>query len=86
MSEEWGFVAYASEPSEISQTIEAALSAYRRRKGESASLQSWQVNDIAGRFLTEPILDHIRASTCLIADISALNFKAGTNERPIFVA
>jgi hypothetical protein len=74
MFEEWGFVAYASEPIEIGQTIEAALTAYRRRKGESASLRSWKVNDIAGRFLAEPILDHIRASKCLIADISTLNF------------
>jgi hypothetical protein len=69
-----GFVAYASDPIEIGETIEAALSAFRRRKGHEATFHSWKVNDIAGRFLLDPILDHIRESKCLVADISTLNF------------
>lgn len=74
MSETVGFLAYAADPIDVGQTIEAALDAYRRRRGSADAISSWKINDIAGRFIIEPVLDHIRNSQCLLADISVLNF------------
>jgi hypothetical protein len=67
-----GFIAYPGEPSEIGQSIEAAAQAYNRSVANA--LSTWRENDIAGRFLAHPILDNIRDSKCLIADVSVLNF------------
>jgi hypothetical protein len=68
-----GFIAYASSPDLVGQTIEAALEIYRSRQGRD-SFASWHENDIAGRFIVGPILENIEASQCLVADISTLNF------------
>lgn len=67
-----GFIAYAGDPSEIGQSIEAAARAHNQRFGPD-TLCTWRENDIAGRFLAGPILDNIRDSKCLIADVSVLN-------------
>src|SRR6185437_14582152 len=68
-----GFVAYASTPDMVGQTIEAALQIYAARQG-GGKFASWRENDIAGRFLVEPILEGIAGSKCLVADVSILNF------------
>jgi hypothetical protein len=68
-----GFIAYPGEPSEIGQSIEVAAHAHNQRSGLNA-LCTWRENDIAGRFLAHPILDNIRDSKCLVADVSVLNF------------
>jgi hypothetical protein len=68
-----GFVAYASTPEMVGQTIETALQMYAARQG-AGKFASWRENDIAGRFLVEPILEGIEASQCLVADVSTLNF------------
>ena len=68
-----GFVAYASSPELVGQTIEAALEIYGSRQGRNR-FASWRENDIAGRFIVDPILDSIASSQCLIADITTLNF------------
>src|SRR5271166_4519339 len=73
MTEQMGFIAYPGEPGEIGQSIEAGVHAHNQRFGPD-TLRSWRENDIAGRFLSSPILDHIRESKCLIADISVSNF------------
>lgn len=73
MSPSIGFVAYASKPEMVGQTIEAALRIYETRHNGN-SFASWQENDIAGRFLVDPILEHIDASQCLVADVTVLNF------------
>ena len=68
-----GFVAYASSPDMVGQTIDGALEIYAARQGRDR-FASWRENDIAGRFVVDPILDNIAASQCLVADISTLNF------------
>jgi hypothetical protein len=68
-----GFVAYASSPDMVGQTIGGALEIFAARQGKDRFV-SWRENDIAGRFIVEPILDNIAASQCLVADISTLNF------------
>jgi hypothetical protein len=68
-----GFVAYASSPELVGQTIEAALEIYASRHGRNR-FASWRENDIAGRFIVDPILNNIASSQCLIADITTLNF------------
>jgi hypothetical protein len=68
-----GFVAYGSSLEPIGQTIDAALQIYADRQGRDR-FASWRENDIAGRFLVDPILENIAASQCLVADISAPNF------------
>lgn len=68
-----GFVAYASLPEMVGQTIESALDMYADRQGKD-KFASWRENDIAGRFIIDPILDNITATQCLVADISTLNF------------
>jgi len=68
-----GFIAYASALEIVGETIEAALEIYAERQGRD-KIASWRENDIAGRFIIDPILENIAASQCLIADISTLNF------------
>lgn len=68
-----GFVAYGSVPGMVGETIETALMIYASREGQDR-LASWRKNDIAGRFIVDPILDNIAACQCLVADISTLNF------------
>jgi len=68
-----GFIAYASALEMVGDTIEAALDIYAGRQGRD-KIVSWRENDVAGRFIIDPILQNITASQCLIADISLLNF------------
>jgi len=56
-----GFVAYASAPSTVGDTIEAALRTYTSRQGPERFI-SWRENEIAGRFLADPILEDIEKS------------------------
>lgn len=68
-----GFVAYPSQPSTIGSVISMALDALRS-DGSEIHLTSWKENDIAGRFITDPILEKIIESDVLVADITCLNF------------
>jgi hypothetical protein len=68
-----GFIAYASAPEMVGDTIEGALQIYASRQGRD-KIASWRENDLAGRFIIDPVLENIAASQCLIADISVLNF------------
>ncbi len=68
-----GFIAYASAPQMVGDTIEAAVEIYASRQG-GGRIASWRENDIAGRFLIDSTLENIAANQCLIADISTLNF------------
>lgn len=72
-AKEIGFVAYASNPNLLGETIEAGLERYARRHG-SGKFGSWVENDIAGRFLVDPILARIEGADCVVADVSTLNF------------
>lgn len=68
-----GFIAYPGLPAEIGKELEAARRVLRESYGQH-EIRSWVENDIAGRFLVEPILQHIRESDFLVADITKLNF------------
>lgn len=68
-----GFVAYPSEPDWVGEAIESGITTYARQRGDGR-FSSWQENEIAGRFLSDPILENISASKCLVADVSSLNF------------
>jgi len=72
-SSEVGFVAYASTPAWLGQAIEAGIQRYAQQMGPGR-FGSWGENDIAGRFLADPILERIDQARCLIADVSTLNF------------
>ena len=67
-----GFVAYPSMPKLIGTEVNAALK--RLKACGTTGIKSWEENDIAGRFLVQPILDKISSSQVLIADVSTLNF------------
>ncbi len=68
-----GFVAYSSWPAQIGQTISAAIN-HLRVDNRNLDLSTWEENDIAGRFISEPILEQIDDGHVLVADITRLNF------------
>lgn len=67
------FVAYPSDPPEVGDTIRAALRILEVERPQH-TFNGWEENDIAGRFISSPILDHIFAADLLTADITRLNF------------
>lgn len=68
-----GFIAYPSVPTTIGTVISSALLSLVPNNSQ-IHLDSWPENDIAGRFLVDPILQNIKGSDVLIADITYLNF------------
>ena len=73
MADETGFIAYPGNPSALGNEIEIACKALSERHG-LGGFSTWQENDIAGRFLVDPILQKISEATLLVADITKLNF------------
>ncbi len=69
-----GFVAYASIPELIGQTIESAVEELRRGAGTSPTVRTWRASDIVGHFIASEITQDIGASDFLVADVSVLNF------------
>lgn len=67
------FFAYPSGPAELVAPIRSGLELLARRSG-SPTVRSWEENEIAGRFIQEPIAEQILAHTHFIADISFYNF------------
>jgi energy-coupling factor transporter ATP-binding protein EcfA2 len=68
-----GFVAYPSQPSEIGQTVSAAV-AHLRSENRAVDFRTWEENDVAGRFIYQPILEEIDKGQLLVADVTRLNF------------
>jgi len=68
-----GFVAYSSRPPQISQTISAAIQQLRT-ENRAIELSAWEENDVAGHFISQPILEKIENGQILVADITQLNF------------
>lgn len=67
-----GFIAYPSNPPQIAKEIRAGVNLLH---GIGFSqIKTWEENDIAGRFLVDPILGGISESTLFVADITTLNF------------
>ncbi|BFM09143.1 P-loop ATPase, Sll1717 family [Halioxenophilus aromaticivorans] len=67
-----GFFAYASNPSEIGQTIEAAVKS--ANMGSEFLVETWRALDIPGHFISEMVIEGIDNCDFLVADISVLNF------------
>lgn len=72
-SEAYAFVAYPGSPVSLREPIELAIEATKGR-GNNVALVGWPDTDIVGRPLIGPILDEIRASEYLVADVTYLNF------------
>jgi len=68
-----GFIAYPSAPKEIGDSIRATCAEIKRLQS-SRKLHPWESNDIAGHCLIDPVLEKIKDSKILIADITRLNF------------
>lgn len=64
------FFAYPSDPAYISPQIAAAVADLTG----TVSVHTWEENDICGRPLIEPILEHINDADLMFADITRLNF------------
>lgn len=73
MNDITGFFAYPSQPSEIGENIERAMSLLKKKPG-NCFFDTWKEMDIPGRFLADQVLESIDSKSCLIADISSLNF------------
>ena len=73
MNEGVSFVAYPSEPWELSSTIRAAVKLANSEAGE-ARYETWEHADIAGRLLAPQILSGIETAPVLVADVTRLNF------------
>lgn len=73
MNHSSGFVAYPSWPPEIGQAVSAAITRLRS-ENRNIDLRTWEENDVAGRFIYEPILEEIDNGQLLVADITRLNF------------
>lgn len=67
------FIAYPAAPVQLGTTIEAAVNA-GNRAGLPFSLESWRELDIAGRFISDGVLEKISNAQFLIGDITRLNF------------
>lgn len=72
MSDLFAFIAYPSEPTQIGETFEAAQA--QLRDHSPLVVETWRQIDIPGRFLAEGILKRIDGATCVVADITRLNF------------
>jgi hypothetical protein len=68
-----GFIAYPSNPSQIGNAISSAVGNLRT-SNRNIDLSTWEENDIAGRFISEPILQEIDEGDVLVADVTLLNF------------
>ena len=68
-----GFVAYPSVPEQIGDSIRTGCKRLLTLKANHV-LTPWESSDIAGYCLTDPILESIKVSDLLVADVTRLNF------------
>ena len=68
-----GLIAYPSKPEEIGQTILRCLERINKLENFN-DLNSWEENDIPGRFIDTEVLTKIESGSIFIADITRLNF------------
>lgn len=73
MAKSSGFVAYPSDPPEISETIREAVAAVNA-VSRDLRYESWEEKDIAGKPITLPILTGIEEAQVIVADVTRLNF------------
>jgi hypothetical protein len=63
------FYAYPATPTEIAQTIRAAVVGFNAASA-TCNLEGWERNDISGIPLTDPIFSKISAGAFLAADVT----------------
>lgn len=68
-----GFIAYPHSPPDIGKEAGTVCELLRTKHG-LPSFRTWEENDVPGRFLITPILQQIRESAALVADVTFLNF------------
>lgn len=68
-----GFFAYASNPAEVGDTIEAAVS-QQNAKNSKTTIRTWRSLDIVGHFISQQVLAGIDEADFIVADITTLNF------------
>src|SRR5689334_11038590 len=73
MSKEKVFIAYASSPPAIGETIEEAATKLRLY-ASARTFETWRELDVPGRFIADGILGKIDAAALVVADITRLNF------------
>ena len=66
------FYAYPGMPTEIAQTIRAAVAGFNTASA-TYNLEGWERNDISGIPLTDPIFSKISAAAFLAADVTYIN-------------
>ena len=67
------FVAYTSKDKELSEIILHGVRKANSVKACPTRFEPWEYNDVAGKYLTSPILQGIDASPFVVADITYLN-------------
>lgn len=67
-----GFYAYPSNPREVGDTVESAVSEHNSTSNHT--IETWKQLDIPGHFISQQVVEGIDESDFLIADISNLNF------------
>jgi hypothetical protein len=65
------FFAYASQPAQVGQIIETALT---KTNAYAEKVKSWKALNVIGSFIASNIIETIEESEIIIADITALNF------------
>ena len=86
------FVAFASSPHQLRETVERGIAA-ANAKGQPIEFRGWPESDIAGRPLTGPILRDIADASFVVADVTVPNFNVtyeigfaiGTSKRAYLV-
>lgn len=68
-----GLVAYPSAPAEVGQTIVAGLEKLHA-KGLAPGLDTWEEEDIPGKFIASTVLQRIDSGNVVVADVTVLNF------------
>jgi hypothetical protein len=71
-SKQSAFFAYPGRPSELSQSVRAAIEKFNQTS-QTVLLESWEKNDISGVPLINPIFEKIATGHFLAADITLLN-------------
>ncbi len=66
-----GFYAYPSKPREIGNTIESGVTLVN---DDQIKIETWKALDIAGHFISTEVVDAIKRSDFVVADITLLNF------------
>ncbi|HDS4352749.1 P-loop ATPase, Sll1717 family [Enterobacter roggenkampii] len=68
-----GFIAYASHPPEIMQTIERSVTNISNNDSDN-KISSWKSLDVIGHFISDEVLEIIERVDYVVADITELNF------------